>query len=46
MGPAALSSILTHFLYPLICKGTVITYVDDIFIQTNKLIRTNVRNAH
>ena len=26
--------MLTHFLYPLIRKGTVITYVDDIFIQT------------
>ena len=23
------------FLYPLIRKGTVITYVDDIFIQTS-----------
>ena len=33
--PAAFASILTHFLYPLIRKGTVITYVDDIFIQTN-----------
>ena len=33
--PAAFASILTHFLYPLITKGTVITYVDDIFIQTN-----------
>ena len=32
IGPA---SILTHFLFPLIRKGTVITYVDDIFIQTN-----------
>ena len=31
--PAAFASILTHFLYPLIRKGTVITYVDDIFIQ-------------
>ena len=35
IGPAAFASILTHFLYPLIKKGTVITYVDDIFIQTN-----------
>ena len=35
IGPAAFASILTHFLYPLIRKGTVITYVDDIFIQTN-----------
>ena len=34
-GPAAFASILTHFLYPLIRKGTVITYVDDIFIKTN-----------
>ena len=34
-GPAAFASKLTHFLYPLIRKGTVITYVDDIFIQTN-----------
>ena len=34
IGPAAFASILTHFLYPLIRKGTVITYV-DIFIQTN-----------
>ena len=34
-GPAAFASILTHFLYPLIRKGKVITYVDDIFIQTN-----------
>ena len=34
IGPAAFASILTHFLYPLIRKGTVITYVDDIFIQT------------
>ena len=33
--PLAFASILTHFLYPLIRKGTVITYVDDIFIQTN-----------
>ena len=35
MGPAIFASTLTHFLYPLIRKGTVITYVDDIFIQTN-----------
>ena len=35
IGPAAFASILTHFLYPLIRQGTVITYVDDIFIQTN-----------
>ena len=35
IGPAAFASILTHFLYPLNRKGTVITYVDDIFIQTN-----------
>ena len=35
IGPAAFASILTHFLYPLTRKGTVITYVDDIFIQTN-----------
>ena len=35
IGSAAFASILTHFLYPLIRKGTVITYVDDIFIQTN-----------
>ena len=35
IGPAAFASIITHFLYPLIRKGTVITYVDDIFIQTN-----------
>ena len=26
IGPAAFLSILTHFLYPLIRKGTVITY--------------------
>ena len=32
--PAESASILNHFLYPLIRKGTVITYVDDIFIQT------------
>ena len=35
IGPAAFASILTHFLYPLIRKGTVITYVDDVFIQKN-----------
>ena len=35
IGPAAFASILTHFPNPLIKKGTVITYVDDIFIQTN-----------
>ena len=35
IGPAAFASILTHFLYPLIRKGTVITYVDDFFIQKN-----------
>ena len=35
IGPAEFASRLTHFLYPLIRKGTVITYVDDIFIQTN-----------
>ena len=34
IGPAAFSSILTHILYPLIRKGTVITYVDEIFVQT------------
>ena len=34
IGPAAFASILTDFVYPLIRKGTVITYVDDIFIQT------------
>ena len=34
IGPAAFASILTRFLYPLIRKGTLITYVDDIFIQT------------
>ena len=34
IGPAAFASMLTHFLYPLIRKATVITYVDDIFIQT------------
>ena len=35
IGPAAFASILTNFLYPLIRKGTVITYVVVIFIQTN-----------
>ena len=35
VGPAASALLLTHFPYPLIRKGTVITYVDDIFIQTN-----------
>ena len=35
IGPAAFASILTHFLYPLIRKRTVITYFVDIFIQTN-----------
>ena len=35
IGPATTALILTHFLYPLIRKGSVITYVDDIFIQTN-----------
>ena len=35
IGTAAFASILTHFLYPLIRKRTVITHVDDIFIQTN-----------
>ena len=35
IGSAAFASILTRFLYPLIRKGTVITYVDDNFIQTN-----------
>ena len=34
IAPAAFASILTHFLYPLIRKRTVINYVDDIFIQT------------
>ena len=34
IGPAAFATILTHFLYFLIRKGTLITYVDDIFIQT------------
>ena len=35
LGHAAFASILTQFLYPLIGKGTVITYINDIFIQTN-----------
>ena len=35
IGSAAFALIFTHFLYPLIRKGTVITYVDNIFIQTN-----------
>ena len=35
IGPADFASILTHFLYPLIRKRNVITYVDDIFIKTN-----------
>ena len=35
IGPAAFGLIITHFLYPLIRKGTVITYVDDILVQTN-----------
>ena len=39
IGPAAFASILTHFSYPLIRKGTVITYVDDIFFQTNSLLK-------
>ena len=39
IGHAAFASILTHFLYPLIRKGTVITYVDDIFIKTNSYDR-------
>ena len=34
IGPAAFALILTHFLYPLIREGIVITYVDDIFIRT------------
>ena len=34
IGPAAFASILTHFLYRLSRKGTVFTYVDDIFILT------------
>ena len=33
--PVAFGSILTHFLYPLIRKGTILTHVDNIFIQTN-----------
>ena len=39
IGPAVFASILTHFLYPLIRNGTLITYVDDIFIQTNSYER-------
>ena len=35
LGAAVFASILTHFHYPLIRKGTVITYVDDIFIKYN-----------
>ena len=35
IGSAVFASIPTHFLYPLIRKGTVMTYVDDIFIQKN-----------
>ena len=35
IGPAAFAYLLTHFIYPLIRKGTVFTCVDDIFIQTN-----------
>ena len=35
IGPAAFASILTHFLCPLVQKGTLLTYVEDIFIQTN-----------
>ena len=38
IGPAAFASILTHYLYPLIRNGTVITYVDDIFIQTTTYV--------
>ena len=34
IGQAAFASILNPFLYPLIRKGTVIIYVDDIFVQT------------
>ena len=41
IGPAAFASILTHYLYPLIRKGTVIAYVDDIFIQ-KKFVPTKV----
>ena len=37
IGPTAFASILTHFLYPLIRKGTVITY-----LHPDKLVRTNV----
>ena len=47
IGPAAFASILTHFLYPLIRKGTEITYVDDIFIQTNsypQMYETSIEN--
>ena len=39
IGPAAFASIFTHFLYPLIRKGTVITYVDNILIQTTMYIQ-------
>ena len=35
IGHAAFASILTISFIPLIRKGSVITYVDDIFIQTN-----------
>ena len=35
IGLAAFASVLTHFFYPLIRIGTVTTYVDDLFIQTN-----------
>ena len=38
IGSAAFASIITHSLYPLIPKGTVITYVDDIFIQTTTYV--------
>ena len=38
---AAFASLLTHLLYLLIRKGTVITYVDDIFIQTNSYEQKN-----
>ena len=41
IGPAAFASILTHYLYPLIRKGTVISYVDDIFTQTNSYPQMN-----
>ena len=42
--PAAFASIITHFLYPLIRKGTVITYVENIIIyfHSNQFIPTNV----